>query len=238
MITESVRGLTGPERQCLQQRIAATCPVSGLGTTKWALIWAGCLLLLALAAAGLIALRPNPTIGGIGGGIILFAGMICLYALMAVVSGFFRWRRYHRNFVNDVVPILRKALDEDQVRSKEVTASEVYEIEEFEDEGPGYIFSLGSGKSLLLKGQKYFPEEEGMPWPACQFSLVYSVDGSVWVGLFSTGEELSPSRIIEMAECTDDFVWSEREDILDGEPDAVARGIMKKVQQSSGGNGG
>lgn len=106
--------------------------------------------ILALLAAGLIALRPNPILGGIGGGIIFVAGIICLYAFIAVTSGFFRWRRYYRDFSTDTLPVVRRVLEEDRVLSRDVTASEVYEIEEFEDEGPGYIFSIGDGKSLLL----------------------------------------------------------------------------------------
>ena len=37
-----------------------------------------------------------------------------------------------------------------------------------------------------------------MPWPASSFSLVRSVDGTLWVGLFSTGQTLNPSRKIKM----------------------------------------
>ncbi len=230
MIQETIRCLTDAERRCLQERLDAQCPVSGRGTARWSLIWAGGLLLLALLAAGLIALRPNPVLGGLVGGLLSVAGIVCLYALIMVVSGFLRWRQAYREFARDTVPVVRRVLREGRCLSRDVTASRVYEIEEFEDEGPGYIFAIGEGKSLLLKGQKYEPEDARMPWPAPTFSLVRSSDGELWIGLFSSGQTLSPLRTIQMDECLDDFVWSEREDVLEGEPGQILNGILKGGQ--------
>ena len=236
MIKEAVRSLRDPERRCLQERLKAQCPVTGRDTAKWAFIWAGGLVMLGLSAAGLIAFRPNPVLGGIVGGILFVAGIICLYALIAVLSGFFHWRRVYRDVAKNTAPLIRRALEEDRCLSRDVTASEVYEIEEFEDEGPGYIFAIGDGKSLVLKGQKYAPEEDQMPWPARAFSLVRSPDKSLWIGLFSSGAEMPPARTIKMEECLDEFVWSEREDVLDGQPEDVFRGIMKSGQPSGAAN--
>ena len=227
MIKETLRSLAEPERRCLQEQIAVLCPVNDHGTAKWTLIWSGGLLLLALLAAGLIVLRPNPVLGGVGGGILSVAGIICLYGLSAVISSFFRWRRVYRVFSTDTQPVIRRLLEENRVLSKDITASEVYEIPESEDEGPGYIFAIGDGKSLLLKGQRYAPEEDQMPWPARDFSLVRSADGAHWIGLFSRGETLQPSRTINMRECTNEFVWSEREDVLVGPLALVLKGIMQ-----------
>ena len=233
MIKETVRSLTEPERRCLRKRVAARCPVNARDTVKWAMISEGGLLLLDLLAAGLIALQLNPIVGGIGGGIIFVAGIVCLYAFIAVISGFFRWRRHYRDFSTDTLPAVRRVLEEGRVASRDVTASDVYEIQECEDEGPGYIFAIGDGKCLLLKGQKYAPEEDRMPWPARQFALVRSIDGQLWIGLFSSGETLSPSRTIEMAECTEEFIWSDREAVLDGQPEDILKGIKKSGQSDT-----
>ena len=224
--------LSGSERRCLQDRLDAQCPVTARDTVKWSLIWLGGLLLLALLAAGLIALRPGAILGGIAGGVLFVAGIICLYAFIMVVSGFFRWRKTYRQFAKDTIPTVRRVLQEGRCQSRDVTASEVYEIEEFEDEGPGYIFALGEGKSLLLKGQKYAPEEDKMPWPAGTFSLVRSTDGGLWIGLFSSARCCCRRRRFQMQECKEEFVWSEREDVLDGQPDQVLKGITKSGQQA------
>jgi len=152
-----------------------------------------------------------------------------------VVSSFFHWRKTFHDLAEETVPIVRRVLQNGRCYSRDVTASEVYVIEAFEDEAPGYIFALGEGKSLLLKGQQYVPEEDKMPWPAATFSLVRSTDGQLWIGLFSFGQALAPTRTIEMRECKEDFIWAEREDELDGQPDEVLKRIMKGGQQQGGG---
>jgi hypothetical protein len=227
MIKETICELTESERGCLQDRLDARCPVTARDTVKWSLIWLGGLLLLAV---GLIALRPGAILGGIAGGVLFVAGIICLYAFIMVVSGFFRWRKTFRQFAKETIQTTRRVLQEGRCQSRDVTASEVYEIEEFEDEGPGYIFALGEGKSLLLKGQKYAPEEDKMPWPAGTFSLVRSTDGGLWIALFSSGKVLLPTQTIQVQECKEEFVRSEREDVLEGQPDQVLKEITKSDQ--------
>lgn len=227
MIQETVRRLKDQERRSLEEQLAASSPVTGRETLKWGFIWTGGLTMLGLFAAGLIAIGPNPVLAGLVGGILVVAGIICLYALIITVSSFFHWRKGYRDFAANTIPLIRKVLAEDQVLSRDVTASEVYEIEAFEDEGSGYIFALGTGKSLLLKGQKYVPDDDQMPWPATEFSLVRSVDNSLWIGVFSSGQEMSPARTVEMQECSDEFIWSEREEVIDGQPEDVLKGIMK-----------
>lgn len=92
MIKENVRGLRDRERHSLQRRLKTRCPFTGRGTANWALIWAGCLVLVGFVTAGLIALSPHPVVGGVLGGILRIGGIICFYALMAVGSGCFHWR--------------------------------------------------------------------------------------------------------------------------------------------------
>ncbi|MHB0961139.1 MAG: hypothetical protein ACYC1V_32560, partial [Pirellulaceae bacterium] len=216
------------ERRCLQERLTVPCPVTVASTAKWALIWFVLLLFLGTLAAGVVALQaPHPVLGGIGGGILFTAAVVCLYGLIAVITSFVHWRRVYRDVTKETARAICMILEDGRVLSKEVTASEVYEIEEYEDEGPGYIFDVGGGTSLLLKGQKYEPEEDEMPWPASSFSLVRSVEGTLWVGLFSTGQTLCPSRKFKMEDCTDTFAWSEREEVLNSTPEEVLMGLIK-----------
>lgn len=228
MIQETTRSLTADERRSLQDRLAECNPVTACGTAKWALLWAGGLALLGLLAAVLAALKPDPILAGIITGTVLFVpGLVCLFGFLAVVADFFRWRKEFRSISKTTHPLIRNVLAADRVRSLDVSALAVCVIEEFEDEGAGYIFALGDGKSLLLKGQKYVPDRGDMPWPAAQFSIVRSEDGALWVGIFSSGPELPPARTVQIRDCTQAFAWSEQEDVLDGEPDDILKQIMK-----------
>src|SRR3954465_9190104 len=68
---------------------------------------------------------------------------------------------------------LTRALEDGRVTVKRVSAVAVIEIEPLEDEGTGYVFDLGDGRVLFLKGQEYVPTEDGYdPWPNTDFELV------------------------------------------------------------------
>ncbi|HEV7591346.1 MAG TPA: hypothetical protein VGO40_24750, partial [Longimicrobium sp.] len=54
---------------------------------------------------------------------------------------------------------LTRALEDGRVTVKRVSAVAVIEIEPLEDEGTGYVFDLGDGRVLFLKGQEYVPTE-------------------------------------------------------------------------------
>lgn len=69
-----------------------------------------------------------------------------------------------------------------------------------------------------------------MSWPAQDFSLVRSADKNFWIRVFSSGREMPPTRTIGMEECPHKFVWSERKDVMDGQPDDIFRGITKSGQ--------
>ena len=225
--------MTPAERKSLQERIGAASPVSTRDTLKWTAIWTvGLVSLIGLVVLILAFLtRINAVLAGVVAAIPILAAIICLYCLIVVISGHLHWRRVFRDFNRNTVPLLKRSLERGEVRARRVVASSVIEIEEFEDEGSGYIFAIGGGRSLLLKGQQYSPIEESMPWPASEFELVRSADGDVWIGLFSKGALLEPMKTVPMEQCTPDFVWSEREDVLEDEPPAVLRGVLETVQQ-------
>jgi hypothetical protein len=230
MYQETVRRMNDRERDVLRASLSAESPVSGRGTVKWIFVWLGGLVFLASLAAGLIALKPPPVAGGLVGGLLGVLAIVCIYALIALVESFFHRRRVWGKMQRDTFPALRKALAEGKVHSKQVITSEVIEIVEFEDEGSAYIFDIGNGQSLLLKGQRYVPVHDAMPWPAAEFEIVRSADGELRIGLFSTGKTLMPLRSLAMADCPDDFVWSEREDVLPGNLQAVLQSLLKATR--------
>ena len=215
------------ERDVLHAMLSAASPVSGRSAAGWILVWLAGVALLILLGAGLIVLKPNPVVGGLVGGLLFTAGIICLYAILALISSFLRWRNVFRQSQRDMVPLIRRVLEEGKVHSKHIIASAVIEIGEFEDEGPGFIFDIGEGRTLLLKGQQYVPEGNTILWPASEFEIVRSTDRSLWIGLFTEGRPLLPARIISMEDCREDFVWSEQEAVLTGSPETALQGILK-----------
>jgi hypothetical protein len=109
----------------------------------------------------------------------------------------------------------------------------VVEIEELEDEGPGYIFDLGDGRSLFLKGRR-FAHAVGGPWPNSEFDIIRTVAAGLWIGLFCRGHRLTPTRLIENRECDPRVILSEHEDVVDGSPLEYANKITAYRARSSG----
>ncbi len=231
MYREIIRDLNDVEREVLQQETETEASaVPWQDTIKWVFLWLGAIGLLALLATGLILLKPNPIIGGLLGGVLSTAGIVCVYAIIALISSHFRWGRITRRFQEDTVPLIERTLREGKVLSKDVTATAVIEIVACEDEGSAYVFAAEDNRSLLLKGQRFVPAKEGMPWPAAAFSIVYSSDGKLWIGVFSTGRELDPIQSLSMDRCTEEFCWSESEDLVEGRPEDVLRSALKADQ--------
>lgn len=202
-------------------------PVTLAGTVKWVLVWTGGIILCAFAMTALFWLDVNPVVVGIAGGPLAIAAIICLYAVIVLIGSHRNWSRIHRDFMRDSIPRIRKALDDGRVVVKKVAANAVIKIVEFEDEGSGYIYDVGDGKILFLKGQWYFPVDEEMRWPNSEFEIVRTVHGDVWVGIFCLGEELAPVRELEISQCIDDIVWTDREEVLEGDLEQFVKSITK-----------
>ena len=120
---------------------------------------------------------------------------------------------------------MKKALENGRVSIKKVKSNRVIEIEEYEDEGAGYIFDIGNGKILFLKGQRFFPADESMEWPNSEFEIVRTVHGNLWIGIFCYGKGLEPAQVIPTSKCKQDIVWADREDLLNGNVDDFAHSI-------------
>jgi hypothetical protein len=225
---ELTRTMNRQERSLLTELVANTEPPLTLaGTVKWVFVWTGGIVLCALAATALISLGVNPVIGGIIGGPLAIAVILFIYIILILIGQYHRVSRSHREFMQHEAPQIQKALENGSVFVKRVSANAVIEIVEFEDEGSGYIYDVGDGKTLFLKGQRFFPVDEDMRWPNSEFEIVRTVHGDVWVGIFCSGNELTPVRVLETSECIDDIVWAEREEMLDGDIDHFAKSIKK-----------
>ena len=197
------------------------------GTLRWFVLWAGILgVCILLFAKGLS--RP----GGPSGVWLVFIPVICIigilsfYSAYMVISGYFRWSRYARRFTREVAPGIQAALNNGQASVGSVTSDCAIVIEEYEDEGSAYIYDLGDGTSLYLRGQEYYPEAKDVPWPARQFDIVRtSFDGRL-VGIFTGNEPVAVIRTVPVAEMPEGF-WSadepKTETILPGRPDEILK---------------
>ena len=218
MYRELTRAMNDRERAVLEEILdGGTSPVTLGGTIRWVAVCLAGLIICGLATALLIWLEVHPILGGAIGGVITVVGIIFLHEIILGITSHFDWRRYHQEFVRDVIPIIREGLSDGRVHVKSIAATSVVEIREYEDEGSGYIYCVGNGRLLFLKGQAYCPIEEDVPWPNSEFEIVRTVFDDLWVGIFCHGVELTPERIIEMNECRDQIVWEDREELIDGE---------------------
>jgi hypothetical protein len=218
------------ERALLTDRVAnRESPITVEGTIKWVVLWFGGLVLCGFVLSLLFSAGVNPFIGGVVGGVVGCVAIICLYAIIMLIGGHRRWSRLHREFVRDEIPKIQKALEVGAVFVKKVSASAVITIIEFEDEGSGYIYDVGDGRILFLKGQRFYPVNDSMSWPNSEFEIVTTVHGDIWIGIFCSGHELIPVREFETSDCVDELLWAEREDILDGEIEQFARSLTKEA---------
>lgn len=228
MYNELTRSMNQQERALLSELAAKTAPPAKLSeTVKWVLAWTGGIVLCALVAILLVSLGMHPIILGIIGGPLAIAATICLYVIILLIDGHRQWLRNHRSFLRHELPEIHKALENGNVFVKRVSATAVIEIVEFDDEGAGYLYDVGDGKILFLKGQRFYPVNDDMPWPNAGFDIVRSLHGDMWVGIFCWGNELAPIRTLEASECLDDIAWDDREELLDGDIDSFAKSIMK-----------
>jgi hypothetical protein len=222
------RPLNENERRCLSSPLD-TVPrlVTAFGTLRWTLLWVGILALcIFLFAKGLY--RPDGPAGVWNAVIptVFIVGIVSFYFAYMVVSGYFHWSRHARRFTREGAPKIRAALADGQASVCSVTSECAIVIEEFEDEGSAYLFDLGDGTSLYLRGQEYFPEDDDAPWPARQFEIVRtSLDGRL-VGIFTGREAVPQVRTVSLAEMPESFLFSaepKTETILPGQPDEILK---------------
>jgi hypothetical protein len=219
-------------RRVLQSALAQDAPVTLRGTMMWVLIWTALLASVPFAIAAMVSLDPPIWMAVPLFGIVGSAGIIALYAVIALVQSYFHWRGVHARFQRDDAPELREALQDGCVRATRVEAAAVVAIEEFEDEGAGFLLDVGDNRVLFLKGQEYWPIDDSMPWPNSRFDIVRTIHGNRWVGIFCDGRPLAPVDVMRPGECAEDLVWSHREEMLAGTlAEAVIR-VRRAAQQA------
>ena len=100
-------------------------------------------------------------------------------------------------------------------------------FEQFEDEGDAYLFEAGPTSCVIFKDQESCPADETMPWPARHFEFITTAASNIRIGLFSSGEPLTPRLTIPLAETCEDFVWDARLEVLNKSTDEFLRDLLK-----------
>ncbi len=227
VIKELTRTMNAAERAWLTECVTDIQPfITFRDTLNWFIVWSGGLICCGLLAAGIFLAELSPLVGGMLLGPLAIVAIICLYVVIQMWSSYFHWSAVHRNFVRRDVPDIEHALFDGMVAVKNIDATAVIELVEFEDEGGGFIFDLGDGQVLFLKGQQYFPVIDEMPWPNSQFEIVRTVHGNRWVGIFCHGSRLNPVRTIETSDCIEEIACAEREEVVEADIETFALSLM------------
>lgn len=83
-----------------------------------------------------------------------------------------------------------------------VVAEDAIEVEQAEDEGPGYFILTSDGRTMLFAGQ-YLERDKGLGFPWKEFEIVEAPESKVFFGLKPCGERLVPSLVRKP------FTWEE-----------------------------
>ena len=146
---------------------------------------------------------------------------------------------HNASFAMNNASAIRAAIDNGLACVCRVRSDSVVVVQEDEDEGSAYIFDLGDGSSLYLRGQEYFPDLESSPWPAGQFEIVRTKVDRLLVGVFAGSEPVADIREVRMSEMPESFWFAdvpESESILPGAPtEVLARlGHQQAVRGTAG----
>ena len=223
MIQEFVREMSAEERAWLQSAMrphpAALWQSDSLRET-WGLAAVWILTLVVIAGTGGTNTGGFVVAGAAGG---LFIGY--RFAAEAVQKG--RRREFHEAHTGHLSRELSRLLEDGRVAVKRVRAVAVVEIEPLEDEGTGYVFDLGDGRVLFLKGDDYVPAEEEAPWPNTDFEIVRTADGSMLLDLHCHGTALPPLRVVPRDDVDPEKGWDEREEVLEMTLDEAVRTVLR-----------
>lgn len=229
MIEEFTRTMSDAERALLHEATTRATPLADLrGTLRWSIIWMAALTVCGLLMVMLLRFDLSAARAAILAGPLLLVAAVSFGALVLLWSSYLRGSSADRRLRDHDVPEIRRAVEDGRVAVRRVTAHAVIKLMEFEDEGDGYLFDIGSDRILFLKGQQYIPVAEDMDWPNCEFEIVRTQVGGRWVGIFCYGSALHPVRTMEMSGCREDVVRTDSEEVIEGKLRAFADSLLAR----------
>ena len=185
------------------------------------------LALVATLTLAIIALS-----GGNRGGLAIAGAAVVLvvgYQIVAAAIRNARTRSYGDAHTARRHRDLARVLEDGRVTVKRVRPVAVVELEPMEDEGSGYLFDLGDGRVLFLKGSDYRPlSDDDPPWPNADFEIVRAALDDTFLDLRCHGDPLPPIRVIPGDECDPETAWAEREEVLDMTLEEAVKTVLRK----------
>lgn len=139
---------------------------------------------------------------------------LCLFGPGVIATVCVCWRTLSHAARSE--PPFDRDLREGQAEQLHVTASEVVELEEYEDEGSGFFFDVGDGRLLYMQGQyldddalnddssSEQPAEDGSAavrtprFPCREFEIVRASYSQEVLTLRCLGDYLPPSRLMSV----------------------------------------
>lgn len=223
MIEEFVRPMSAEERESLEHNIRPMHDVPvryTLGTVRYAVVG-----LAVSVVAAVVLLLMGPRFRGFG---VAVAGG-GLYFVQEIRKAFAERRELRRRMEMHQArrhPELARALEDGRVAVKRVRAVAVVQIEPMEDEGTGYLFDLGDGRVLALKGADYSSIDGEAELPSSEFDIVRLNTDRTLLGVYCRGQALTPLRVIDSDEYDPEEWWSEREEVLNMSLDDAVRTVV------------
>jgi hypothetical protein len=151
--------------------------------------------------------------------------VVCLAVLVLLVIDHRQDARFERLWRRDELPKLERALRDNTAWVRRVQPNQVIEIWQYEDEGDGYIFDVGNGKLLYLKGQWTEFDDENAPWPNTDFEIIRTSRDHLFLDIICLGQKLEPIRAIASSELIK-HDWEEHDELFDGDLNAYADSLV------------
>ena len=228
MINEYVREMSTEERAELQSAMQPEPPRPRqplITAEAWGPVLIAVLTLAVIALAG----------GNKGGLAIAGAAVVLVGGYQLVVTAVRNARtQKHAHAYDDAYQTRRRrelarVLEDGRVTVKRVRPVAVVELEPMEDEGSGYLFDLGDGRVLFLKGADYRPLDDGeSPWPNTDFEIVRAALDDSFIALCCRGDALTPLWVVQGEECDPQAAWDEREEVLDMNLQEAVNTVLRK----------
>jgi len=222
MIQDYTREMTAEERASLQNALRPQPPgvwqSRGDARETWGLAAVWILTLVVIASFG----RVNP--GGLAAGIAVGAILIGR-RLVAATRGKAKHQTFQTEHAARRAREVARVLEDGRVTVRRVRAVAVVEIEPLEDEGTGYVFDLGDGRVLFIKGE-YFRADGEAPWPNTEFEIVRTIADGEILDVHCHGTALPPLRVIPGDDVDPQAGWDEREEVLHMSVDEAVRTVL------------
>jgi hypothetical protein len=222
MIQEFVREMSAEERASLQSAMRpqpAGVWQSDSSRETWGLAAVWIITLVAVALMG------GANKGGFAAGAAVGALWVG-YRVVAAAVAKARRRKFQEGYAAHRSHELARVLEDGRVTVKRVRAVAVVEIEPLEDEGTGYVFDLGDGRVLFLKGDDCFPADEAS-WPNTDFEIVRAAADGRILDVHCHGTALPPLRVVPGDDVDPRKGWDAREEVLHMSVDEAVRTVLR-----------